>query len=141
MSAKLHRLKQAIQDEPDLARISDLFWEEVAREPWFSEAGRPAENPRLRTLTERVASHVLGCSLRATSSMLIRVAEHGFWHGCCVLEGILGQVLYFEDIDRGLLTIAGPIGSGTTHFVRFSNAVLDLAGKATRSVTPDRPRA
>jgi hypothetical protein len=141
IAAKLHRLKQAVLDEPELPKISDVFWEEVAREPWFSEAGHPAENPRLRVLTERVACHVLGYSVRASGSMLIHMPEHGFWHGCCVLEGTLGQVFYFEDVDRGLLTIAGPIGTGTTHFVRFSNAVIDLAGKASRAVARDRPRA
>lgn len=141
IAAKLHRLKQAVQNEPALQKISDLFWEEVAPAPWLGEVGHPAENPRLRVLTERVACHVLGYPVRVSSSMLIRMPEHGFWHGCFVLEGTLGQVFYYEDIDRGLLTIAGPVGTGTTHFVRFTSAVVDLAGKVSRTVTREMPRA
>jgi hypothetical protein len=126
ISAKLTYLKHAIQAERELPRISDVFWDQVAREPWFASAGHPAENPRLRMITERVGCHVLGEAHRATSTMLIHVPEHAFWHGCCVLDGKLGQVFYFEDIDRGLLTIAGDVGSDTTHFVRFSNAEIEI---------------
>jgi hypothetical protein len=125
MSAKLQLLKQAMQTERELPRISDVFWDEVAREPWFVNAGHPAENTRLRIITERVGSHILGGPYRATSTMLIHISEHAFWHGCCVLAGKLAQVLYFEDIDLGLLTIAGNIDSGTTHFVRFSSLVIE----------------
>jgi hypothetical protein len=141
MSAKLQRLKQAIQAESELPKISDVFWDEVAREPWFAGAGHPAENPRLRMITERVGWHVLGEAHRATSTMLIHVSEHAFWHGCCVLDGKLGQVLYFEDIDRGLLTIAGDIGSGKTHFVRFSNVEIEIDGKTMPSFVRDIPPA
>jgi hypothetical protein len=62
--------------------------------------------------------------------MLIHIAEHGFWHGCFVLAGRLGQVIYFEDIDRGLLTIAGDVSSGHTHFVRFSAVEVEIDGKS-----------
>lgn len=125
MSARLQRLKQAMQTERELPRVSDVFWDEVAREPWFVSAGHPAENIRLRIITERVGSHVLGGFHRASSMMLIHIPEHAFWHGCCVLDGKLGQVLYFEDIDLGLLTLAGDVESGTTHFVRFSSLVIE----------------
>lgn len=126
IAEKLQRLKQALQEETQLARISDVFWEELAQKPWFSGAGHPAENPGLRFITERACRHVLGGEHRVTSTMLIHLPEHGFWHGCCVLDGRLGQVFYFDDIDRGLLTIAGDIGSDTTHFVRFSMVTIEL---------------
>jgi hypothetical protein len=139
MSAKLQRLKQLMQTEPELPKISDMFWDEVAHEPWFASAGHPTENPRLRAIMERVGRHVLGEAYRASSTMLIHLREHAFWHGCCVLDGKLGQVFYFEDIDLGLLTIAGDIGSGTTHFVRFSN--LEANGEITPAFVRAVPQA
>ena len=138
MSAKLQYLKQVMQTEPEPPKISDAFWDEVAHEPSFASAGRPAENPRLRAMMERVGRHVLGEAYSATSTMLIHVREDAFWHGCCVLDGKLAQILYFEDIDRGLLAIAGDIGSGTTYYVPFSSIETsgEIAPAVVRTVPP-----
>ncbi|HWN70737.1 MAG TPA: hypothetical protein VNM90_24015 [Haliangium sp.] len=141
ISARFQRLKQALQVERDLLKISDVFWEDVAQEPWFAGAGHPAENARLRAITEHVGCHVLGEGYHASSTMLIHIPEHAFWHGCCALEGHLGQVLYFEDIDLGLLSVAGEIGSGRTHFVRFSSLKLEIDGKAMPSFVRAVPSA
>lgn len=127
---KLVRLKHVLQTATVLADISEVFWNEVVQDPAFSSAGNPAESPRLRAVIERVSAQVLGRPHRPNSTMLIHLAEHGFWHGCFVLAGRLGQVFYFDDIDSGLLTIAGDVASGRTHFVRFSAVEVEIDGRS-----------
>jgi hypothetical protein len=127
---KLKRLKQALQDENQLSRIADVFWDEVAGQPWFASAGHPAENPRLRAIAERAALRVLGGQPRVTATMFIHIPAHAFWHGCCAVSGKLAQIFYFQDIDSGLLTMAGEVEEGHTHFVRFSAVDVELDGKS-----------
>lgn len=127
---KLRRLKHVLQVATALSEISEVFWDEVVREPGFSSAGNPAESSRLKAIIERVSVQVLGRPHRPSATMLIHMPEHAFWHGCFIVAGRLGQVFYFEDIDSGLLTIAGDVSSGRTHFVRFSTVEVEIDGKS-----------
>lgn len=127
---KLQRLKQVLQAATVLADISEVFWDEVVKDPAFSSAGNPAESPRLKAVIERASVQVLGRPHRPAATMLIHLPEHGFWHGCFILAGRLGQVFYFEDIDSGLLTIAGDVSSGRTHFLRFSPVGVEVDGRS-----------
>lgn len=128
--SKINELRQILRTATALGEISDAFWDQVASEPAFTSAGRPVENPCLRLVVERVAGQALERAPRVALTMFIHIREHGFWHGCCLLGGKLCQVLYFEDIDRGLLTLAPGLLSEHTRFVRFSTVELEVDGLA-----------
>lgn len=127
---KLQRLKHVLKVATLLSEVSEVFWEEVVQDPAFSSAGNPAESPRLRAIIDRVCVQMLGRAHRPSATMLIHMPEYAFWHGCFIVAGRLGQVFYFEDIDSGLLTIAGDVSSGHTNFVRFSTVTVEIDGKS-----------
>lgn len=127
---RLHRLKHVLQVATALAEVSEVFWEDVVRDPAFSSAGNPAESPRLRAIIERASQQILGRPHRPNAIMLIHMPEHAFWHGCFIVAGRLGQVFYFEDVDSGLLTLAGEVATGRTSFVRFSTVEVEIDGKS-----------
>lgn len=126
----ISELKLILQTATALGEVSDMFWNQVAGEPGFTSAGRPADNPRLKLMVERATSQVLERSQRVGQTMFIHIREHGFWHGCCLVDGKLCQVFYFEDIDSGLLTLAAGLQSERTRFVRFTAVELEIDGQA-----------
>ena len=139
--SKLSRLKHLLQTATDLREPSDYFWEELANEPGFMAAGSLATSSRLQAIAERAATRVLGRAHPIGMTMLLHIAEHAFWHGTCVLGTKMAQVMYFDDIDQGLLTILEDPVTGMTHYVRISTVEAAAGGGPTAGKPREDPSA
>jgi hypothetical protein len=135
-SNKLIKLKRLLQTATDLKEPSEYFWEELASDPAFMSAGKFGMNPRLQIIIEHAARHALGGEQTASMLMLRRIPKFKFWHGSCVFGSKMSQVVYFDDIDQGLLTILENPMTGMTHYVRISTVQVEGAGGAV----PVNPR-
>ena len=133
---KFLRLKHILQTATNLSKPSAFFWEKLAKDSRFMAAGRIATNPRLQAIMERAATHVLGSEQAAEMLLLLFIPAHKFWHGSCAFGNMLGQLIYFQDIDQGLLTILDTSRDSMTHYVRIS--VLEVDGMV--GAVPVNPR-
>lgn len=122
------RLKELLQTATDLSEPSAFFWEKLSRNASFMAAGRIATNPRLQTIVERAVSHVLGGEQSAEMLIMLFLPEQKLWHGSCAFGSMVAQLIYFEDIDQGLLTIVDLQRGGMTYYVRVS--VIEVEGLA-----------
>jgi hypothetical protein len=71
-------------------------------------------------MLRQIAKEVFKRDVNLGEVLLTRLAEHQFIHGGCVLEGGLTNVLYFEDVQTGVVSMIAPAFGGKTQFVRFS---------------------
>jgi hypothetical protein len=103
----------------DLSAISDYFDSKVVLDRDFMNAGVVASHERLLSIV-RVSLSLIVRDTRPIERLLIRIAEHDFWHGMLLLRsGLMAQIIYFEDANRGLCT-TGSLSSSLAHHVRFS---------------------
>lgn len=135
--SKILQLKHLLQTATDLREPSEYFWEELANEPGFMAAGKLATNARLLAIAERVAGRALGRAHPVGLAMLLHITDHAFWHGSCVLGAKMAQVMYFDDIDQGLLTILEDPATGMTHYIRVST--VEAAAGPVRGKPRDEP--
>lgn len=133
---KLLKLKRLLQTATDLQEPSEYFWEELANDPAFLAAGKFRTNPRLQMIIEFAACHALGREQTARMLLLRRIPKLKFWHGSCLFGSMMSQVVYFDDIDQGLLTIVEDPVTAMTHYVRISTVEVDGLGDAV----PVNPR-
>ncbi|CAN0466781.1 unnamed protein product, partial [Phaeothamnion confervicola] len=76
-----------------------------------------SKNPLLSDIVAAAATQLPG-SPRIGDINLMRVPQHSFWHGALVVRGRLGIVLYFEDIETGLVCI--PDKEDLVYHARFT---------------------
>lgn len=138
---KVLYLKRVLQSAADLKEPSDVFWNDLAPRPEFLTMGKLATDSRLVSIVEGAARKVLGGEPRASMLILIRIARYRFWHGTCDLGGYPAQVIYFDDIDCGLLTVVKNPVIGEILYMRFSALTLDSDNKAWPVNLRHRPRA
>lgn len=139
--SKLLELKEVLQNATDLQEPAILFWEVFASDHSFMAAGKPEAHSRLKDIIEQVATRALGSAQTAERLVLIRLAAYQFWHGSCVLGEKMAQVIYFDDIDCGLLTILRNPLTGETQYTRFSVVKLARQGHVLAMNPREKPSA
>jgi hypothetical protein len=55
---------------------------------------------------------------------LVRIPEHNFIHGGCLLNGTLTTLIYFEDTCQGMMCLAKSPTRGEVLYTRFSGQAL-----------------
>ena len=68
----------------------------------------------------------------------MRIAEHQFVHGTIFLDDRLSGMLYFEDINKGMMAVCWSINPPETKYVRFTGRPdLRPAPEAIDELTAD----
>lgn len=101
---QFQNLKCLLLETRDLSKVQEFFFEEIAEAPWLLEISEQAANRALEDIVAFSATRLPGSPPIARMN-LMRVSAYSFWHGALVVQGRLGIVLYFEDIQTGLLCI------------------------------------
>lgn len=122
-SQSLAQLKLAISQQDNLADIMELFLQ-IADEPGFRAAGDFVDHPMLKTLIETIAKNHLDIESPELSELVVKEFESDqFFHGICFINHQTACVIYFRDIDMGVVQfINNPFvfDDSMSHFFRFS---------------------
>lgn len=121
MLSGISQLKRLLETAADLSEPANYFWNRLAGEPSFQSAGVLGVNLTLKLIIERTAAQVLGAEQTASQLLLVHIAECKLWHGACQLGAKQAQIIYFDDIEKGLLTIADNMMTGPAYYVRISS--------------------
>ncbi len=123
---KLNELKQHILAASDFQDPLDYFFEHFSLDTEFIEKTERVNHVLIEQVVEKVGQQLFGEDAKLSKSLLVEIAEYHFICGTCFIAGHAVNILFFNDIDVGLLGIV--VGNEKIVTARFSGAVLSSAG-------------
>ena len=118
----LLKLKDMIVTNEDFSESWDYFFDHFGESRQFMALGKTVKNKLLEAVVEKVAGELYQGSTAVTivKPRLVKLRKYHFVHGSFFIEGRLGALIFFEDIDMGLMSVTPVSADGPTHFMRFS---------------------
>jgi hypothetical protein len=118
---KLKTLKEKVLLEEEFSGVWGYFFDNFGDVPKFMDLGKKVKNIKIKTIVEKVSQEILAqADARVTNFMIIELAKYGFIHGAFTIGNRLGNLIYYKEIDTGMVVIAPRQGSDVTLFGRFS---------------------
>jgi hypothetical protein len=103
--AKRSELKELMRSGTNLGQIYHFFMETFGEDPSFLAQGEGVRNSNIERIVQLIGAQLFQGQVELTDLFLLRVAELGFIHGGLTVNGLSGTVIYFEEMDKGLLAI------------------------------------
>ncbi|UEM20911.1 hypothetical protein JL100_028250 [Skermanella mucosa] len=119
-ASKLEDLKNTLLTADSFARVQEKFFDDLGMSPDFVAAGQAVDVPLLKAAFEQVGRRVLGPNCTVQGFALFRMEADKFVHGGCMMDGCLATVLYFEDVDVGLIAVSTDFSTGAMTYARIS---------------------
>ena len=118
---RLEELKQKLTSENDFSQIWNFYMDNFADHAEFTDLGHPAKNKYLDTVVRKTCQEMFGNKMKITDFLLIQIAKYKFFHGPFQVDGRIGGVIYFQDINIGLLAVSADFSlNGMVKYSRFS---------------------
>ncbi|OQY57597.1 MAG: hypothetical protein B6245_16200 [Desulfobacteraceae bacterium 4572_88] len=117
----LEVLKDMLITADDFKDVYEYFFDHMAENPDFIKLGKRSENPSLKRVTELIAKRLFKKKVKVRNLLLKKIPEYSFYHGPCLIKGRMAGVLFFEDIDVGMLSVLFRPDTCETRFIRFSS--------------------
>lgn len=117
----LATLKNKLAESKTFSEIVDYFYDHFGKDPAFIALGERIDHSMLESVLLEVGKQYFKGHIVLMNLILTRLAEHQFIHGGFLLNGHLGNVIYFEDIHQGLVTVS--VGH-EAKYARFSGSPL-----------------
>ncbi len=130
---RLQELKQRLLHDTQLPPIWSFFLDHLGENSEFIALGQRLEHAFLSAVVAQVARTAFPEPRVATDLLLARIPGQAFIHGGFFLAGRPGGLLYFEDIEVGLLVATDLPPSIEVKYARFSTQPLRKAGPSQPS--------
>jgi len=116
-------LKTKLVEGKTFAGVLDYFLTNFGEKPEFGAVGKRMQSPFLEELLKQAAGQMFPEQrpIRMAGFLLTHIPEHKFLHGGALLNKGPATLLYFEEVQMGLVAWA-PVGP--TKFARFSGKAL-----------------
>ena len=125
---KLDTLREKVASARNLNDPWEFFFNHFGDDPSFLDFGSPTKNFVLETVIEKIGEKVLRHDVHISNLLLTEISEYNFIHGACFIEDKLTSIIFFEDIDTGLLSIVKSLDSFEISIVRFSSIKMEING-------------
>ncbi len=115
LTANLARLKELLQTADNFGDIVKYFFDHLSNNPAFIHHSKPVKHPLIKQTLQSVAAELFKQDAAVadrkqdaavTNMLLLKLNKYPFYHGACFTQGRPVSVLYFEDIDMGLVCTA-----------------------------------
>lgn len=116
----LLKLKEKLQKEKDLGVIYAYYMDEFSDREEFTDVGEPSENKVLMQAIAQICRHLFGNTVIIDDMLAIHIPEYNFFHAPFFVNNHIGGVIYFEDIQTGLLAVTAK--DGMVKYSRFTGA-------------------
>ena len=117
---KLLILKDKLIKSKDFKEPSDYFLTHFGENPEFIKMGTPADCDFLRPIVQGLGSALLKKTPTDIRLALTEIAEYRFIHGACCIDGRLANLIYFREIDMGILSLLQSDPPCGVQMARFS---------------------
>ncbi len=119
---QLQQLKQKLLKAADLSEIWLFYMDNFADVPDFIEVGEPKQNDFLEAAVPQICQQMFGRKTKVTNLLLIYIAEYQFFHAPFHADNRIGGLIYFEDINTGLLAVSAEFPpTDVVKYSRFSS--------------------
>lgn len=125
---RLLTLKEKIVTAKEFQEPWDYFLTYFTEVPGFIEMGVDPDTTILHQILSHIAKTVLNKNAKVTKLLLKEIPGYHFMHGAVLLQGQLGNLIYFSDIDVGILAMLKPRSTSEFALVRFSRAQMEHDG-------------
>ena len=117
---QLDVLKQKLATSSDFMEPWRYFLDYFAEDASFMRLGDRHEGTDLEGVIAAISRKLLSQEVSVDQALLTEIEGHEFVHGVCVVGGKMAGVIFFKDIDLGLLAITVSNRSGEVLLSRFS---------------------
>jgi hypothetical protein len=125
---RLQQLKQKLIQEKKLSTIWSFYMDEFADLPEFIEVGEPRANPFLEAVIQQICQKMFGKTSKIDDILIIYIAEYDFFHAPLQVEQRIGGVIYFADVNVGLLAVSATFPpTDEVKYSRFSGLPIHRA--------------
>ena len=138
-SARLARLKELLQTADNFGDIATYFFDHLASDPVFVNRSKPVKHPlvtqALKTVTAELFKRDAPADgrieeVQIANMVLLKLSTSPLYHGACFIQRRPVSILYFEDIDMGMVCTASAFPY--MQFARFTcYKVKDLNQNST----------
>jgi hypothetical protein len=120
----LATLKQKLVEATRFADVFNYFFDHFGEKPEFMKLGEPGSDLLLEAALEQIAEQLFERKVPVTNVMLVRLAEQQFLHGTAMLGDRLATVIYFQEIEMGMLAVLWSHATSETKFIRFRGVAV-----------------
>ena len=121
--SRLDTLKTLIVEAKEFAEPFNYFFDHFGEQRDFMREGERTQNSLLDEILKRLGENLYGEGAPYVPGILTEIKDYHFFHGNCFVAGRLGVVIFFSDLDMGLLSIAEP-GKGAL-MMRFTSYLVE----------------
>jgi hypothetical protein len=129
----LANLKDKLANATNFSDVMVYFFDHFGEDSEFMALGEAGHVPFLETILAEVGKQLFkdsGLTSLAIDYRLVHLPKQNFVHGAVTMGGRPGNVIYFEDIHVGLLTVIWTMKPPETKYIRFSGRQMP------RNLTP-----
>jgi hypothetical protein len=121
----LAKLKEKLIHATEFMPVMDYFMTEFGESDEFLDKGKPVRNELLEAALCEVGKQFFphASAVALTRVWFAEVPGYSFTHGGFFMNGCVSTMIYFSDLQMGLLAVAMSM-SGPTQFARFSGKLV-----------------
>lgn len=121
----LATLKEKLRTATEFAEVWRYFLDNFGENREFIGLGEPTRSEFLEAVLGQVGSQLFTTERVTLENVrFIRLPDHHFVHGGCMIKGVLANVLYFEDVGQGVMFVSRSFKPGEVLYARFSGVPL-----------------
>jgi hypothetical protein len=113
--AKLARLKELLQTADNFGDVVTYFFDHLTSDPVFVSRSKPVKHPLVAQALKTVTTELFKRDappdgkieeVQIANMVLLKLSKSPFYHGACFIQRRPVSILYFEDIDMGIVCTA-----------------------------------
>src|SRR4051812_705785 len=103
--ARMAELKELVRSGTNFRDICNFFMDHFGEDPDFLTLGEGVRESRIERVVAYIGQQLFKERVEVVNLFLVRVAEVRFIHGGLIMNGRPCTVIYFEELDKGLLSV------------------------------------
>ncbi|RJP29926.1 MAG: hypothetical protein C4527_10635 [Candidatus Omnitrophota bacterium] len=123
---KLKTLQKMLISEDNFNITFKYFFEQLGEDPSFIESSKKVKNPFLKSILKAIGKQIFNEEDAVAHLMLLKLPKSSFYHGSCFIHGRMASIIYFEDIEMGMVAIyLGGASGNEMRLVRYSSTLIE----------------
>lgn len=102
---RLQELKRKLMKEKEFSKTWLFYMDKFADHPEFLEVGVPVKHEFLEAAILGICQKMFSKNIKVSASLIIHIEQYQFFHAPIQVSGRSGGVIFFADINMGLLAI------------------------------------